>query len=104
MRWKEKKMFVGTIICGAVGIAAILIIYLPLVAEKKRQEEHQREIEEAKKRHGHWVHIDEGKITDCSNAPVLWKCSYCHTPFVALVDRYHYCPNCGALMDEEVEE
>ena len=49
----------GAIICGAVvGIAVILIIYLPLVAEKKRQEEHQREIEEAKKRHDEWTLVE----------------------------------------------
>lgn len=51
-------MFVGTIICGVVGIAVILIIYLPLVAEKKRQEEHQREIEEAIKRHDEWALVE----------------------------------------------
>ena len=45
------------IICGAVGIAVILIIYLPLVAEKKRQEEHQREIEFVKKRHDEWAMV-----------------------------------------------
>lgn len=48
----------GAIICGAVvGIAVILIIYLPLVAEKKRQEEHQREIEEVKRLHDEWTMV-----------------------------------------------
>lgn len=53
---REERM--GAIICGAVGIAVILIIYLPLVAEKKRQEEHQREIEEVKKRHDEWALVE----------------------------------------------
>ena len=48
----------GTIICGAVGIAVILIIYLPLVAEKKRQEEHQRKIEEVKRLHDEQIMVD----------------------------------------------
>lgn len=43
------------IIFGAVGIAIILIVYLPYLAEKKRQEEHQREIEFVKKRHDEWA-------------------------------------------------
>lgn len=45
------------IIFGAVGIAIILIVYLPCLAEKKRQEEHQREIEFVKKRHDEWAMV-----------------------------------------------
>ena len=52
-------------------------------------------------RHGYWISVDEEKRF------YLWKCSECHTHFAALVDRYHYCPNCGAkmdLVDQEAEE
>lgn len=53
-------------------------------------------------RHGHWVKIETSKTYDCQNTVPIYKCSFCHTPFVNvdLKDRYHYCPNCGALMDE----
>lgn len=53
-------MFVGTIICSAAGIAMVLIVYLllPYLREKKRQEEHQREIEEAIKRHDEWTLVE----------------------------------------------
>ena len=49
----------------------------------------------------HWIKGDEEKRFYYPS--LLWKCSYCHTPFIALVDRYHYCPNCGASM-EGIEE
>ena len=52
------------------------------------------------KRHGHWIVI--GKRTDCEYV-LIFKCSCCHTPFIGMVDRYHYCPNCGAKVDE-IEE
>ena len=48
-------------------------------------------------RHGHWI-----PIYLCETH--IYKCSYCHTPFFALVDRYHYCPNCGASMDAKGED
>ena len=51
-------------------------------------------------RHGHWIVI--GKRTDCEYV-LIFKCSCCHTPFIGMVDRYHYCPNCGAKVDE-IEE
>lgn len=56
-------------------------------------------------RHGHWEKIETSKIYDCQNTLPIYKCSFCHTPFVNvdLKDRYHYCPNCGAKMDEVKE-
>lgn len=54
-------------------------------------------------RHGHWICILEEKMGDFSKFAHLFKCSYCHTPFLGMSDRYHYCPNCGAKM-EGVEE
>ena len=54
-------------------------------------------------RHGHWICILEEKMGDFSKFAHLFKCSYCHTPFLGMSDRYHYCPNCGAKI-EEVEE
>ena len=51
-------------------------------------------------RHGNWIVI--GKRTDCEYV-LIFKCSCCHTPFIGMVDRYHYCPNCGAKIDE-IEE
>lgn len=40
-------------------------------------------------RHGHWEnYLTEG---------LRWKCSECGSRFSA---PYHYCPNCGAKMDE----
>lgn len=45
--------------------------------------------------HGHWIYI-----WDCT------KCSNCDYEFTDHNDtkRFSYCPNCGAKMDEEVEE
>ena len=42
--------------------------------------------------HGYWVSVDEEKRF------YLWKCSECHTLFM-FIDRYYYCPHCGAKMD-----
>ena len=36
------------------------------------------------------------------NAVYCPKCSVCGTPFYGIeTARYHYCPNCGARMEEE---
>ena len=51
-------------------------------------------------RHGNWIII--GKRADCEHIQIF-KCSCCHTPFIGVIDRYHYCPNCGAKIDE-IEE
>lgn len=53
-------------------------------------------------RHGHWVKIGTCKPYDCQNTIPIYKCSFCHTPFVnvCLKEIYHYYPNCGAKMDE----
>ena len=57
-------------------------------------------------RHGHWEKIEISKAYDCQNTVPIYKCSFCHTPFVNvdLKDRYHDCPNCGAKMDEVEED
>jgi len=46
-------------------------------------------------RHGKWI----------SNSPVTMRCNQC--TYVAsdwIVHEFHYCPNCGAKMDEVKEE
>ena len=44
-------------------------------------------------RHGHWeTYLTEG---------LRWKCSECGSRFET---PYHYCPNCGAKMDEVEDE
>lgn len=55
-------------------------------------------------RHGHWEKIETTKVYDCQNTLPIYKCSFCHTPFVNvdLKDRYHYCPHCGAKMDNTI--
>ena len=46
--------------------------------------------------HGHWIyHRDKNGIKSC-------KCSECLTSY-GCIDTPH-CPNCGAIMDQEVEE
>ena len=67
--------------------------------------EHERALDAESIRHGHWEKIKISKFYDCQNTMPIYKCSFCHTPFVNvdLKDRYHYCPHCGAKMDE-VEE
>ena len=43
-------------------------------------------------KHGHWEeYLSEG---------LRWKCSECGSRFET---PYHYCPNCGAKMDEVTE-
>lgn len=42
-------------------------------------------------RHGRWIAVDGGQH----------KCSYCHTVRKVDAARDHFCPNCGAKMDEE---
>lgn len=48
-------------------------------------------------RHGHWI-----------GRPVAGfctvRCSICNEPYLSNDGRWHYCPNCGARMDEEAEE
>lgn len=46
---------------------------------------------------GKWIDGNEGKW----NAVYFPKCSVCGTPFYGIETvRYHYCPNCGARMEE----
>ncbi len=52
--------------------------------------------------HGHWI------VTTENFAPEL-VCSVCGVrfPYIAgccMEAKMHYCPNCGAIMDEEEEE
>ena len=46
--------------------------------------------------HGHWVNE-----TDRINH---WHCSNCEYVIGLKWSEYHYCPKCGARMDEEVDE
>lgn len=53
---------------------------------------HGKEVEFTKVRHGKWI----------NNSPVTMRCNQC--TYVAsdwIVHEFHYCPNCGARMDEE---
>lgn len=46
---------------------------------------------------GKWIDGNKGKW----NAVYCPKCSVCGTPFYGIeTARYHYCPNCGAKMEE----
>lgn len=46
---------------------------------------------------GNWIDGNEGKW----NAVYCPKCSVCGTSFYGIETvRYHYCPNCGARMEE----
>ena len=57
---------------------------------KPNDEEHYDEY--VKVKHGRWEHyLDEG---------LKWKCSRCGSRFAT---SWHYCPNCGAKMESEVE-
>lgn len=48
-------------------------------------------------RRGRWIDGNEGKW----NTVYCPKCSVCHTPFYGIeTARYHYCPNCGARMED----
>ena len=57
--------------------------------------------------HGHW---EEEQIVDDSTIIEIWqsaKCSKCGryhtTPYAYYFDKFHYCPQCGAKMDEVTE-
>ena len=65
------------------------------VAEKLRKEE---------VKHGHW---EEEQIVDDSTIIEIWqsaRCSKCGryhtTPYAYYFDKFNYCPQCGAKMDE----
>lgn len=48
-------------------------------------------------RKGKWIDGNKGKW----NSVYCPKCSVCGTPFYGIeTARYHYCPNCGAKMEE----
>lgn len=55
-------------------------------------------------RHGHWEKIDTAKLSDCTSISPIYKCSFCGSPFVGerINNWYHYCPNCGAKMDNTI--
>lgn len=52
--------------------------------------------------HGHWIlerSYGDGKSDYCCSV-----CNYDDTMYDTLLSFYKYCPYCGAIMDEEVEE
>ena len=53
--------------------------------------------------HGHWIEQEDG------NLDTYYTCSSCKEDFDLIAgtpceNLYNYCPNCGAKMDETVEE
>lgn len=59
-------------------------------------------------KHGHWIHVDElpsgdyFKCSECNNHIFLkfgWKIS-----FESPADKYKYCPNCGARMENNAND
>ena len=53
--------------------------------------------------HGHWIEQEDG------NLDTYYTCSSCKEDFDLIAgtpceNLYNYCPNCGAKMDEHVEE
>lgn len=55
--------------------------------------------------HGHWIEVEIPHTLPYELK--VYKCSECiHLVYdnrFTLAGRYRYCPNCGALMDKEVE-
>ena len=58
-------------------------------------------------RHGMWVDVDRMQMHDLHGV-LTWgnsfKCTECQFKTFAVeghMSQYHYCPNCGAKMDEE---
>lgn len=51
--------------------------------------------------HGHWILEREP-----NGRPYCFRCSVCDDDFtyINITTEYEYCPHCGAIMDEEVEE
>lgn len=59
-------------------------------------------------KHGHWIHVDELHSGD------YFKCSECNSQlflgfgweasFESPADKFRYCPNCGAKMDNKEDE
>lgn len=61
-------------------------------------------------RHGMWVDVDRMQMHDLHGV-LTWgnsfMCTECNFKTFAVeghMSQYHYCPNCGARMDEETEE
>ena len=53
--------------------------------------------------HAHWIETEE-KYEDERCRYSYWMCSNCNTWLSGRYGLYRYCPNCGAIMDEESEE
>ena len=51
-------------------------------------------------RHGHWIYHPDDLFPNDSTQ----ECSYCHAEESLTLYNENYCPNCGAKMDEEVNE
>lgn len=68
----------------------------------ERLEERIAIMEEGQK-HGAW--IDEGENPDSFMGAHKAKCSECgYEVWAAFADQLHFCPNCGAKMDMDIDE
>lgn len=66
-------------------------------SDKLWETAYERGKAEAYPKKGKWIDGNEGKW----NTAYCPKCSVCGTPFYGIEPvRYHYCPNCGAKMEE----
>lgn len=54
-------------------------------------------------RHGHWIGIDDEpwETYECDKCGYITEDIECN---YGIPNNFNYCPNCGAKMDEEVEE
>ena len=53
-------------------------------------------------RHGQWIDIDKQNVWGDDEPVNLFRCSACKISTETRkdhIDRYHFCPNCGAKMD-----
>ena len=64
----------------------------------------------AQVRHGMWVDVDRMQMHDLhgvltwGNSFMCTECSFKTFAVEGHMSQYHYCPNCGARMDEEGEK
>jgi len=72
-------------------------LYCDTYADKVYSAERIKNIPTVEPNKGSWIDGNEGKW----NAVYCPKCSVCGTTFYGIETvRYHYCPNCGARMEE----